>query len=102
MKKLTEIEAIYNNKELKEMYVEQQELWLISKIVMQFITLRQQKGYTQASIALKMCVMRQQITRFERMENSPTILFLVKYANALDTELDVLLKGVNLKEVSNE
>ena len=102
MKKLTEIEAIYNNKELKEMYVEQQELWLRSKIVMQFITLRQQKGYTQASIALKMGVMRQQITRFERMENSPTILFLVKYANALDTELDVLLKGVNLEEVSNE
>ena len=56
MKKLTEIEAIYNNKELKEMYVEQQELWLRSKIVMQFITLRQQKGYTQASIALKMGV----------------------------------------------
>lgn len=39
--------------------------------------------------------MRQQITRFEDMSNSPTI-FLVKYANALGTEIDVILKGVEL------
>ena len=37
-----------------------------------------------------MWVMPQQITRFDNMSNSPTILFLVKYANALDTELDVI------------
>lgn len=43
--------------------------------------------------------MRQQITRFENMNNSPTIFFLVKYANALDTELDVALKGTELIEV---
>lgn len=33
------------------------------------------------------------------MNNFPTIFFLVKYANALDTELDVVLKGTELIEV---
>ena len=45
--------------------------------------------------------MRQQITRFENMSNSTTIFFLVKYANALDTELDVVLKGIELIGVTN-
>ena len=49
----------------------------------------------------KILIMRQQITRFENMSNSPTIFFLVKYANALDTELDVILNGVELVEVTN-
>ena len=63
---------------------------------------RIKKGYTQQEIADKMGVMRQQITRFENMSNSPTIFFLVKYANALDTELDVILNGVKLIEVTND
>ena len=77
------------SEELKEMAIEQQERWLRAKIVMQFVFLREKLGYTQQEIADKMGVMRQQITRFENMSNSPTIFFLVKYANALDTELDV-------------
>jgi len=35
------------------------------------------------------------------MNNSPTIFFLVKYENALYTELDVVLKGTELIEVIN-
>ena len=101
MKKLDKIVDVYNKTELKLLDIEQQELWLRSKIVMQFICLREKKGYTQQEIAFKMGVMRQQITRFENMSNSPTIFFLVKYANALNTELDVILKGVNLVELSN-
>ena len=101
MKKLDKIVDVYNKTELKLLDIEQQELWLRAKIVMQFIYLRDKKGYTQQEIASKMGVMRQQITRFENMSNSPTIFFLVKYANALDTELDVILKGVNLVEISN-
>ena len=101
MKKLKKIAEIYNNKELKEMAIEQQERWLRAKIVMQFVFLRENLGYTQQEIADKMGVMRQQITRFENMSNSPTIFFLVKYANALDTELDVILNGVELIEVAN-
>ena len=101
MKKLSKIAEIYNNKELKKMTIEQQERWLRAKIVMQFVFLREKQGYTQQEIADKMGVMRQQITRFENMSNSPTIFFLVKYANALDTELDVILNGVDLIEVAN-
>ena len=101
MKKLEKIKEIYNNKELKEMAIEQQERWLRAKIVMQFAFLREKLGYTQQEIADKMGVMRQQITRFENMSNSPTIFFLVKYANALNTELDVILNGVDLIEVTN-
>ena len=98
MKKLDKIVDVYNKTELKLLDIEQQELWLRSKIVMQFIYLREKKGYTQQEVADKMGVMRQQITRFENMSNSPTIFFLVKYANALDTELDVILNGVELIE----
>lgn len=53
-------------------------------------------------MANKIGVLRQQITRFENMSNSPTISFLVIYAAALDTILDVILNGVELKEVPNE
>ena len=80
---------------------EQQKKWLRAKIVMQFVFLREKLGYTQQELADKMGVMRQQITRFENMSNSPTIFFLVKYANALDSELDVILNGVDLIEVAN-
>jgi DNA-binding XRE family transcriptional regulator len=101
MKKLDKIVDVYNKTELKLLNIEGQELWLRSKIVMQFICLREKKGYTQQEVADKMGVMRQQITRFENMSNSPTVFFLVKYASALDTELDVILKGVNLVEILN-
>ena len=102
MKKINRIVEIYNNIELKEISIEQQERWLRAKIVMQFVFLREKLGYTQKEIADKMGVMRQQITRFENMNNSPTISFLVKYASALDTELDVVLKGVQLLEVPKQ
>ena len=101
MKKLIRISEIYNNKKLKEMAIKQQEKQLRAKIVMQFVFLREKLGYTQQEIADKMGVMRQQITKFENMSNSPTIFFLVKYANALDTELDVILNGVELIEVTD-
>lgn len=102
MKNLNKVLEIYNNKDLKEMAIEEQELWLRAKIVMQFIYLREKHGYTQQEIAEKMGVMRQQITRFENMSNSPTIFFLVKYASALNTELDVILRGVELMEWTYE
>ena len=99
MKKIDKILSIYNNTELKKLNVDQKELWLRAKIVFQFVVLRKQKGYSQQEIADKMGVLRQQITRFENMNNSPTVFFLVKYACALDTELDVLLKDIELIEV---
>ena len=44
MKKLDKIVDVYNKTELKLLDIEQQELWLRSKIVMQFIYLREKKG----------------------------------------------------------
>ena len=102
MKKLDKLLKIYNNKELQNLSIEQEELWLRAKIVMQFVYLREEKKLSQQDIADKMGVTRQQITKFENMTNSPTIFFLVKYACALDTELDVILKGVNMMEVTSE
>ena len=75
MKKLEKIAKIYNNKELKEMAIEQQERWLRAKIVMQFVFLREKLGYTQQEIADKMGVMRQQITRFEIMNKYEIVKF---------------------------
>lgn len=88
---------ILNRKE--EFEIDSIERWLQAKIVLQFILLREQKQLSQARIAEKMNVKRQQISKFENMENSPTIHFLVKYAYILETELDVLLKGVFLLDV---
>ena len=62
MKKLEKIAEIYNNKELKEMVIEQQEKWLRAKIVMQFVFLREKLGYTQQEIADKMGAIRQQFS----------------------------------------
>ncbi len=50
------IVEIYSNKELKEMSIEQQEKWLIAKIVMQFVYFKKKLGYTQQEIADKMGV----------------------------------------------
>ena len=100
MKKIDKLLKIYN-KELKDLSIEQEELWLRAKIVLQFIYFRKQKGLSQQEVADKMGVTRQQITKFENMTNSPTIFFLVKYAHALDTKLDVILNGVDLVEISN-
>ena len=102
MKKIDELLKIYNNKDLHALSIEQKELWLRAKIVMQFIYLREKKKLSQQNVADKMGVTRQQITKFENMTNSPTIFFLVKYAYALDTELDVILKGAILVEINNE
>ena len=44
MKKLDKIVDVYNKTELKLLDIEQQELWLRSKIAMQFIYLREKKA----------------------------------------------------------
>ena len=102
MKNTKNIIEICNNIDLKNLSVESYDLWLRAKIVIQFIYLREKLGYTQEQVATIMGVKRQQITRFENMNNSPTIYFLVKYANALNADLDILLKGIGLTEVHNE
>lgn len=82
----------------QDLEITHKEMWLRAKIVMQFVELREKKGYTQQEIADRIGTKRQQITRFENMSNSPTLIFLVKYANALETTIDFILKGVKLTE----
>ena len=102
MKNTNKILGVLNNKEIDKLDTQQAELWLRAKIVLQFVTLRKEKGLSQEEVAERIGVIRPQITRFENMKNSPTITFLVKYAKALDTEVDVLLKGVNLIEAKQK
>lgn len=101
IKDKTKIKNILKNEYLTDMDVSSKELWIRAKIVMQFVTLREMRKLSQNDVAIKMNVLRQQITRFENMSNSPTVSFLVRYATALDTTLDVILKGVECKEISN-
>lgn len=86
-------------KKKEEFKLESIELWLRAKIVLQFILLREQQNLTQAKVAERMHIKRQQISKFENMENSPTLAFLVRYADLLGTELDVVLKGISLVEL---
>ena len=79
---------------------EENELWLRAKIVLQFIQLREQLNYSQQDVAKIMGVSKQLISRFERMENSPTLTFLVNYANALNADINTILSLKNVREIS--
>jgi DNA-binding XRE family transcriptional regulator len=100
MKKKERILEVLKNKNFQDFDVESKELWLRAKIVMQFISLREKRGLKQSDVAKRMNITRQMIAKFESMANSPTMTFLVKYASALDTEVDVLVKGLDLMGAS--
>jgi transcriptional regulator with XRE-family HTH domain len=89
------VDMISKNSEI-ELELETKELWLRAKIALQYRELRKKLRLTQKDVALRMGVSVQQIAKFENMVNSPTLTFLVKYAIALETEIDVMLRGVNL------
>lgn len=101
MNRKERIVEVLKNKNFQDFDVESKEMWLRAKIVMQFITLREKRGLRQSDVAKRMNITRQMIAKFENMTNSSTITFLVKYANALDTEVDVLVKGVGFVETIN-
>jgi DNA-binding XRE family transcriptional regulator len=101
MKRKERIVEVLKNQNFQDFDFESKELWLRAKTVMQFVTLREKKGLKQSDVAKRMNLTRQMIAKFENMTNSPTLTFLVKYANALGTEVDVLVKGVGLVELIN-
>ena len=80
--------------------IEERELWLRAKIVLQFVKLREDKGYTQQDVANILGVSKQLISRFERMENSPTLSFLTKYAEAIDADINAIISFKYIKEIS--
>ena len=79
---------------------ESDELWLRAKIVLQFIEIRERKKLSQQDVADIMGVSKQLISRFERMENSPTLSFLSKYADALDADINTIISMKNIQEIS--
>ena len=88
------------DKIIKALETKEKELWLRAKIVLQFVELRELKGYTQQDVANIMGVSKQLISRFERMEHSPTLSFVTKYADALEANIDTILSLNNIKEIS--
>ena len=85
---------------LKALETEEKEIWLRAKIALQFIELREAKGYSLQDVADIMGVSRQLISRFERMEHSPTLAFMTKYAEALDAYVETIISLKNIKEIS--
>ena len=79
---------------------EENELWLRAKIVLQFIEIRERKKLSQQDVADIMGVSKQLISRFERMENSPTLSFLTKYADALDADVNAIISLKDIQEIS--
>lgn len=87
---------------ISELENEQNELWLRAKIVMQYIELRKKKRLTLEQVAKRMGTSLQLIARFESCNNSPTLSFLVKYANVLDEDITFILGDERLMEIANE
>ena len=85
---------------IKALEIEERELWLRAKIVLQLVKLREDKRYTQQDVANILGVSKQLISRFERMENSPTLSFLTKYAEAIDADIDAIISFKYIKELS--
>lgn len=98
MKKTTKQVEFLNKYDKDSPNLEERELWLRAKIALQCILLRKNKGMSQTDVANKMGITFQQVAKFEGMNNTPTLLFLVKYAMALDTNFDVILNGVDISE----
>ena len=102
MKKARDFVELMSKNSETELELETKELWLRAKIALQYRELRKKLKLTQKDVALRMNVSVQQIAKFENMVNSPTLTFLVKYAMALETEIDVMLRGVELADVGDE
>lgn len=99
MKKAKDFIELMEKSDSSNIELENKELWLRAKIALQYRELRKKLKLTQKDVALRMKVTVQQVAKFENMVNSPTLMFLVKYATALDTEVNVVLYGVDLIEM---
>ena len=60
--------------------------------------IRKAKGYTQQELAMKLNVVRQTVSKWEKGLSVPDVEILVEIADVLDTDVSVLLG----KEVSDE
>lgn len=61
--------------------------------------MRKAKGYTQEELAIKLSVVRQTISKWEKGLSVPDADILLKIADVLDTKVSVLLGGAITNEV---
>lgn len=65
-------------------------------------SIRKSKGYTQEELAIKLNVVRQTVSKWEKGLSVPDADILVRIAEALDTDVSVLLGGSVEKEADKD
>ena len=80
-----------SNPEVKKEY---DRLAPIFRIKKELLTARLKKGLTQKEVAKRMKISKSNISRLESLNNTyaPSLNTLIKYAEALDCEIEVVLK----------
>jgi transcriptional regulator with XRE-family HTH domain len=58
------------------------------------VYLRQQKGWSQLTLAIESGVNRNYLSDLERGQRNPTLIILSRIAEALTIDLSTLLKGI--------
>ena len=80
-------EKALQNQKVKEEYEKLKPVFEIKK---QLLQARLKKGLTQEEVARRMHTSKSNVSRLESLSNSyvPNLMTLIKYANALDAEVD--------------
>ena len=80
-----------SNPEVKKEY---DRLAPIFRIKKELLTARLKKGFTQEEVAKRMKTSKSNISRLESLNNTyaPSLNTLIKYAEALDCEIEVFLR----------
>ena len=65
-------------------------------------TMRKAKGYTQEELAIKLNVVRQTVSKWEKGLSVPDVDVLSKIADILDTKVSILLGGTITDEDDND
>lgn len=65
-------------------------------------SIRKSKGYTQEELAIKLNVVRQTVSKWEKGLSVPDADILVRIAEVLDTDVSVLLGGSVEKEANKD
>lgn len=65
-------------------------------------SIRKSKGYTQEELAIKLNVVRQTVSKWEKGLSVPDADILVRIAEVLDTDVSVLLGGSVKKEADKD
>lgn len=62
------------------------------EIIKQLISLRKERGYSQRELAERSGIDASQLAKIERGYNSPSIATLTKLAEALESEIKLIVK----------